>query len=87
MDRVKSSATPSTPISLPSMEECEILLRKNAFEKNKDGTIDSRNKEFREVLQVVAGKEYPINKDGSPDMRCTSNPHIMRLKLDKMLKK
>ena len=62
-------------------------LAQNNFNFNLDGTIDARGKNFRQCLQVANNKPYPTNKDGSPDMRCTTNPHILKLKLEKMMKK
>lgn len=52
-----------------------------------DGTVDGRDKDFRKCLSFANQKPYPTNLDGSPDMRFTSNPHILKLKLENMVKK
>ena len=68
-------------------EQVADNLAKNNFNYNLDGTIDARDKNFRQCLQVANNKPYPTNKDGSPDMRCTKNPYILKLKLERMMKK
>ena len=68
-------------------QQCVTKLAENDFRLNKDKTIDARDKNFRQCLQFANNKPYPTNKDGSPDMRCTTNPHILRFKLEKLMKK
>ncbi len=76
------------PQNKESLEKQVIKnFAQNNFNYNLDGTIDTRGKNFRHCLQVANNKPYPTNKDGSPDMRCTTNPHILKLKLEKLMKK
>ena len=69
------------------LSEIASKIDVNDFKRNLDGTADARDKNFRKCLQFAHQKPYPVNKDGSPDMRCTKNPHILRMKLDLMMKK
>jgi hypothetical protein len=54
------------------------------YPKNKDGTVDARRREVRDLMSNAAGLAYRVNKDGSPDMRYTKNPVILQMKLDKL---
>ena len=75
--------------STKSDEQAEIVSKidVNNFRRNLDGTVDARDKNFRKCLQYAHQKPYPVNKDGSPDMRCTKNPHILKMKFDLLMKK
>ncbi len=51
------------------------------FPRNKNGEINGKCPEFRKLHQELNESPFPINNDGSPDMRCTRNPLIAKLKL------
>lgn len=79
--------TSNVSSSLPLENDVQKLLENDNFKRNLDGSVDSRDSDFRKILQFASKKPYPVNKDGSPDMRCTTNPHILQMKIDKLLKR
>ena len=68
-------------------QQVTSLIKENNFSKKKDGLVDSRDSNFRKCLTFASGKNYPVNKDGSPDMRCTKNENILKMKLMAMMDK
>ncbi len=56
------------------------------FPRNRNGEINGSFRDFRRLHQEINCSPYPINNDGSPDMRCTKNPHILKLKLNQLIK-
>jgi len=57
------------------------------FPRNKNGEINSNCAEFRKLHQEINCSRFPINNDGTPDMRHTTREDIVRLKLAQIQKK
>ena len=68
-------------------ETIDETIELTNFKLKKDKTVDGRDKDFRKCLSFANQKPYPTNLDGSPDMRFTTNPHILKIKLENMVKK
>jgi len=41
---------------------------------------------FRQLHQELNGSPFPINIDGTPVIRCTKNPYILKIEINKLLK-
>jgi len=64
--------------------EIEKLLSMD-FKKKKDGTPDGRFKNYRRLNTLANESPCNINLNGSPDLRYTKNPEILKIKLSKIL--
>ena len=64
-----------------------ILMAKKDWRYNKDGSVDKRQSEFRELNKLANNKSYPINANGSPDKRCTKSIEVLQYKLHDLLAK
>ncbi len=70
-----------------SEDRLAYLVNKTDWDRNIDGTVDARKKDFRELNQLAQNSPFPITKAGKIDMRCTRNPAVLQLKLAKLLEK
>ncbi len=67
-----------------SKEQISELMTE--FPRNQNGQINGSCPAFRKLHQEINNSPFPINNNGTPDMRCTKNPEILKLKLQKLLK-
>ena len=80
-------------IKLPKKSEREFVTKEQIsnlmedFPRNKNGQINDGCPDFRKLHQEMNYCEYPMNNDGSPDMRCTTHPMILKLKLKTLMDK
>ncbi len=72
------------PVNFITKDQISDLIPN--FPRNKNGGINGACPEFRKLHQAINNSPYPINNDGTPDMRCTKNPLILKMKLDQLLK-
>jgi len=73
----------NTPVEESSVEIQKLLSMD--FKKKKDGMPDGRCKNYRRLMTLANDSIYNLNLDGSPDMRFTNNPEILKFKLAKIL--
>jgi len=84
----KSSEFKSSHKEQQTMEQrISSLMAKKDWRLNKDGSVDKRQKEFRELNQLAHYSPIPLNSNGTPDKRFTSNTDILQYKLHCLLAK
>jgi hypothetical protein len=79
----EQKGTNGVPFNLITKNEISKLI--NEFPRNKNGEINGGCPEFRQLHQRINNSDYPINNDGTPDMRCTKNPLILKMKLERII--
>jgi len=72
----------NVPFNFITKHQISTLLPQ--FPRNQNGEINGACPEFRKLHQAINNSAFPINNDGTPDMRCTKNPIILKMKLDKL---